>query len=192
MAIQWPLCYVLPRRHTDIPDHGWGAQRPDLKSDRMAMRIFPQCQLRDVLLGVTQVRLLWFVISPCVMGTQLEHISTIEDWPTSEAVWNVQMLLGFTIFYRWFIRTYEQVTTQISDLLKTAETSRTLKNPKWEWTWNVEIVFRKLKGAFTHAPIVNRFVPGKPMTLQTDVEGFAIRAIQNQCDGFGILGAVNV
>jgi len=118
-------------------------------------------------------------------------ISTIEDWPTPETVWNVQVLLGFTNFYRWFIRKYWKVTTPISDLLKKPENSRTSKQDKWEWTWDAEIVFRKLTRVFTYAPILKHFELAEAIILQTDASGFAIASIPNQYNCFGILRPVN-
>jgi len=121
-----------------------------------------------------------------------DRISTIEDWPTPESVRDVQVLLGFTNFYRRFLRKYAKVTTPISDLLKKAENSRTSKQVKWEWTRIAELAFRKLKRAFTDPPILNHFDPAKLIILQTDASGFAIAGILNQYDGLGILTPVNL
>jgi hypothetical protein len=141
--------------------------------------------------GVSEVGFLRFVISPDGIAMESDRISTIEDWPTPESVRDVQVLLGFTHFYRRFIRKYAKVTKPISDLLKKAENPRTSKQVKWEWTRDAELVFRKLKRAFTDAPILNHFDPAKPIILQTDASGFAIAGILNQYDGFGILRPVN-
>jgi len=108
--------------------------------------------------GVIEVGFVWFVISPDTIGIELDSISMPEDWPTPECVWDVQVLLGFTHFYRWFIRKYAKVTTLISNLLKKIGTSRTPKQLKWEWTWDAELAFRKLKRAFTNC---KPFWPGK-------------------------------
>jgi hypothetical protein len=75
------------------------------------------------------------------------------------------VLLGFTNFYRRFIRKYAMVTTPISDLLKKAENPRTSEQVKWEWTRDAELAFRKLKRAFTNAPILNHFDQAKPIIL---------------------------
>jgi len=113
-----------------------------------------------------------------------DRISTIEDWPTPKSIRDVQVFLGFTNFYRRFIREYATVTTPISDLLKNSP-------GKWEWTRAAELTFRKLKNAFPEAPIHQHFDPAKPIILQTDPSGFTIAGILNQYDGLGILGPVN-
>jgi len=62
---------------------------------------------------------------------------------------------------------------------------------KWEWTWQAEVAFRKLKRTFTNVPILQHFDPAKPIILQTDVSGFAIAGILNQYDVFVVLRQVN-
>jgi len=113
-----------------------------------------------------------------------DRISTIEDWPTPKSIRDVQVLLRYTHFNRRFIRKYAKVTAPISDLLK--------KSPsKWEWTRQAELAFRKLKKAFTEAPIHQHFDLTKHIIFQTDASGFATAGILNQYDGFGILRLVN-
>ena len=60
-------------------------------------------------------------------------------------------------------------------------------NPKWEWTRDVELAFRKLKRLFGETPILQHFDPTKPIILQTDASGFAIAGVLNQYDRFGVL-----
>jgi hypothetical protein len=141
--------------------------------------------------GVTEGSLHGFVTSPDGIGMKSDRISTIDDWPTQESVRYVQMLLRFKNFDRPFTRKYAKVTTPISDLLKKAETSRTRKQLKWEWTRDAELAFRKLKRAFTSVPILNHFEPAKPIILHTDASGFTIDGLLNQYDSFGILRLVN-
>jgi hypothetical protein len=74
---------------------------------------------------------------------ELDRISTIDDWSTTESVSDLQVLLGFPNFYRRFIRKYAKVTMPISDVLKQAENLRTYKQVKWKWTWNAKLAFHK-------------------------------------------------
>ena len=141
--------------------------------------------------AVSEVGFPRFVISPDGIAMELDRISTIVHWPTPEPIREVQVLLEFTNSYPQFIRKYAKVATPISDLLKKAENPRTSKQVKWEWTWDAELAFWKLKRAFTDAPILNNLDPAKPILLQTDASGFGIAGILNQYDGFGILRLVN-
>ena len=97
------------------------------------------CKAEKCHCGVREVGSLGFVINSDGIGMESDRISTIEDWPTAESVWDVQVLLGFANFYRRFIRIYAKVTAPISNLLKT-QGSR-----KWVWTRDAELAFRKLK-----------------------------------------------
>jgi len=148
--------------------------------------------------------LLGFVITPQGVGMESDRISTIEDWPTPKPSRDVQVLLGFTNFYRRFIQKYAKVTLPLSELLKNADTAdeppkgrprhQTSENcgkVKWEWTRQADVAFRKLKRTFTEAPIPQHFDPAKPIILQTEASGLGIAGILKQYDGFGVLRPVN-
>jgi len=80
------------------------------------------------------------------------------------------------------------------ELLKKSETYRVNKSgcsPKWEWTREAELVFRKLKWTFTEALILQHFDLAMPIILQMDVSGFVIAGVLNQYDVFAVLRAVH-
>jgi len=157
------------------------------------------CKAKKCQFGVSEVGFLGFNINSDGIGMESDGISTIEYWPTPKSVWDVQVLLGFANFYRRFIRKYAKFTLPLTELLRKAETPNAPKTSqksnkptyKWEWTREAELAFRKLKRAFTGAPILQHFVPGKPIIHQTDASGFAIAGIRNQYDGLGTLRPVN-
>jgi len=93
------------------------------------------------------------------------------------------VLLGFTNFYRRFIREYTKVKTTISDLPKKSTSTS-------EWTRKAELSFWKLKKAFTAAPIHQHINPATPIVLQTDASGISIAGILNHYDGFSFLRPV--
>jgi hypothetical protein len=76
------------------------------------------CKAEKCQFGTSKIGFLGFIISSDGVGMESDRISTIEDWPTPKSIRDVQVLLGFTNFYRRFIRKYAKVTTPISDLLK--------------------------------------------------------------------------
>jgi hypothetical protein len=83
-------------------------------------------------LGVFKLSFLRFFICPDGTGMDSDDISMIEDWPALDSAQDVHVGLGFTIFYRQFIRVYVYVTMPISVLIMQAETSRMPTQPKWE------------------------------------------------------------
>jgi hypothetical protein len=62
---------------------------------------------------------------------------------------------------------------------------------RWEWRWDAELAFRKVKRAFTEAPILHHFDPRKRITIPTDPSSLAIDGVLNLHDGFGSLRPVN-
>jgi len=72
-----------------------------------------KCQFR-----VSEVGFLGFVLTPEGVGMASDRISTIKDWPTPKSIRDVQVLLGFTNFYRRFIQKYANVTLPLTELLK--------------------------------------------------------------------------
>jgi len=153
------------------------------------------CKAEKCQFGVLEVGFLVFVITPHGVGKESDRISSIEDWPTPKSVRDIQVLLGFTNFYRRFIRKYAKVTFPLTELLKKPETSprgkRGTHPAKWECTRQAEVVFWKLKRPFTEAPILQHFDPAKQIILQTDASGFAIAGILTRYDVFGVLRPVN-
>jgi len=143
------------------------------------------CKAEKCQFEASKIGFLRFIFSSAGVGMESDRISTIEDWPTPESIRDVQVFLGFTNFYRQFIRKYAKETTPISDLLK-------ISPGKWAWTRAADLAFRKLNKAFTKAPIDQHFDPARPIILQTDASSFAIAGILNQYDGFGILRPVNI
>jgi hypothetical protein len=77
------------------------------------------CNIGKCQLGVSEVGLLGFVIDSEGISIESDLISTIEDWPLPKSIRDLQILLGFTNFYRRFIRKYTKVAASIPDLLQT-------------------------------------------------------------------------
>jgi hypothetical protein len=132
------------------------------------------CKAEKYQFGLSELGFLGFIINSEGVGMESDRIYTIEHWPTPTSVRDVQVLWGFMNFYRRFIRKYAKVTTPISNLLKATGL------PKWEWTRDAELAFRKIKKAVTEAPILQHFDPTKMIILPTDASHFAIAGILNQ------------
>jgi hypothetical protein len=79
--------------------------------------------------------------------------------------------MGFTNFYRKFIRGYSGVLILLTDLIK--------KNKTFAWTKNEKIVFKKLKRRFLKAPILTIFDLKKYIVLETDASDYTIRIYIN-------------
>jgi hypothetical protein len=79
--------------------------------------------------------------------------------------------MGFTNFYRKFIRGYSGVSVLLTDLIK--------KNKPFAWTENEKTVFKKLKRQFSETPILAIFDLKKHIILEIDASDYAIGACIN-------------
>jgi len=135
--------------------------------------------------GVREVGFLRFVIHSDGIGMESDRLYTIKDWPTLELVRDVQVLLGFTNFYRRFIWKYVKVMAPILNLLQ-AQGSQ-----MWEWTRDAESGFWKFKKASTEEPILQHLNPQTLIIQLADARSFARDTMHNQYNGFGISHPVN-
>jgi hypothetical protein len=76
--------------------------------------------------------------------------------------------MGFTNFYRKFIRGYSGVLILFTDLIK--------KDKTFVWTENEETAFKELKRRFLEAPILAIFDLEEHIVLEIDVSDYAIGA----------------
>jgi hypothetical protein len=98
-----------------------------------------------------------------------EKIAAISTWPVPRKVKDVQSFLGFCNFYRRFIDNYADITIPMTRL--------TRKGLKWDWTAACQTAFETLKKAFSEAPVLHHWVPGRQLTVETDASDYAIAAI---------------
>ena len=82
---------------------------------------------------------------------------------------DVQLFLGFTNFYRKFIRWYLEVTALLSNLIK--------KNKKFEWISKEEEAFLVLKEIFTKRLILTMFNFAKKIIIEIDINKIVLGAI---------------
>ncbi|KAF4539175.1 Reverse transcriptase domain protein [Lasiodiplodia theobromae] len=139
------------------------------------------------------VEFLGFVVTPEGIVMDPERVKAIQEWPTPESYRDVQVFLGFANFYRRFIWNYSEIARPLNDLLRSAardpavskskdKRKQTRKGPtKWymafQWSADVEHAFRKLRVAFSQAPVLRHFDPTRPLMLVTDALDFAIGGI---------------
>jgi len=98
----------------------------------------------------------------------------IVDWPRPTSRKEVQQLLRFWNFYRWFIHRFSPILSHITDLLH--------QDVKFEWGEAHEAAFLKIVILFTSGktPILKHYDPDRPGLLETDASNFAIASILSQ------------
>ena len=114
------VCYlydILIYSHT-VEDHKEHVKQVLAKLRKLGLF----CTAEKCVFSARVVRFLGFVFSLDGVGMNDDCAATIEVWATPKAVRVVQVLLGFTNFYRQFIRKYAKATVPISNLLRGRET----------------------------------------------------------------------
>ena len=127
------------------------------------------CKLPKCEFSVTTCEYLGYILSPDGFRMSPEKIATVVDWPMPRKVKDIQSFLGFCNFYCRFIDKYSDITIPLTRL--------TRSNIKWDWSAACQTAFDTLKTAFTEAPVLSHWIPGRQITVKTDASDYAIAAI---------------
>ena len=96
--------------------------------------------------GQQKISYLGHIISKDGVSTNLEKVSTIEQWPTPMSVKEVRSFLGLAGYYRKFIRHFGIITKPMTNLLR--------KGTVFIWTSIKDTTFQMLKQALVTAPVL--------------------------------------
>jgi len=132
----------------------------------------------------SDIEYLGYIIGANGIKMNPKKLSTIMDWPAPHSVKEVQSFLGFTNFYRCFIKDYAKIAHPLHSITKKSAPSPFILPP------NALQAFNLLKSAFTSAPVLLHFNPDSPSWLITDASDFAISSILLQPDEKSILHPV--
>lgn len=120
------------------------------------------------------VEFLGFVISRAGISMDPAKVEAVLQWPAPKTVKDVRAFLGFANFYRRFIAKYSGIVAPLVQL--TRETT------PWEWTTARQAAFDALKVAFTSAPILTHYDPGRKIVVETDASDYAIAGVISHPD----------
>ena len=115
-----------------------------------------------------------------------EKLDKVRNWPILKNVRQVKSFLGFTGFFRKFIKEYSKVAAPLTQLLKGGRNGpkrsgpRRKANPSVEWNERLDKSFKALKHLVTTAPILHIVDPSKPFVVETDASDYAIGAVLYQ------------
>ena len=108
---------------------------------------------------------------------QREKTNALRDWKVPTTVTDVRSFLGFTNYYRVFIKGYGQIAKPLNDLTK--------KDQPFQWGEPQEKAFRDLIAAVLSDPIIHIPDPDAPFELETDASDYAMGAQLGQRDKEG-------
>ena len=135
----------------------------------------------------SQVTYLGHIVSQEGIQTDPEKTSAIENWPVPKTVKEVRAFLGFTGYYRRFIRNYARIARALNDLLvghstaKKDKAKRTkAKKVQFEWTDIQQKSFEVLKEKLTEPPVLAYADYRLPFKLHTDASTTGLGAVLYQ------------
>ena len=127
-----------------------------------------------------KVNFLGHVVTADGVQTDPAKIRDIEQWPTIRTVGQLRTFLGFSGYYRRFVRDYASIAKPLHAL--------THKGVTFQWTSTCEEAFNKLRQTLVEATTLAypRFGPGDPpFVLDADASGVGLGAVLSQPDKDG-------
>ena len=119
----------------------------------------------------TRIEYLGLIISKGKAEMDPIKVEAVSGWPTPTNKKEVQSFLGFTNFYRCFIRDFSHHGWPLFDLTGSAE---------WRWEKEQEEAFQKLKDAITSRPVLIFPNENHPFRVEADSSDVATGAILSQ------------
>ncbi|MCG8032787.1 MAG: reverse transcriptase, partial [Candidatus Thiodiazotropha taylori] len=135
----------------------------------------------------SEVTYLGHVVSEAGIRTDPDKTKAIKNWPIPRNVKEVRAYLGFTGYYRRFIKDYAKIARPLNDLLIGHCTSKKQKLKKakkteFVWTEKQQDAFDTLKEKLMRPPVLAYADYSKPFKLHTDASTTGLGAVlyQNQ------------
>jgi hypothetical protein len=99
-------------------------------------------------------------------------VSAVRDWPTPTTLWDVRAFIGFSNFYRRFIKDFSSIARPLHDLTK--------KDVPWKWHAEQQHAFDTIKEKFCQEPILKVYDPNLETRVEVNASGFATGGILSQ------------
>jgi hypothetical protein len=99
-------------------------------------------------------------------------VSAVRDWPMPTTLRDVRAFIGFSNFYRRFIKDFSSIARPLHDLTK--------KDVPWQWHAEQQQAFNTLKEKFCQEPILKVYDPNLETRVEVDASGYATGGILSQ------------
>jgi len=120
----------------------------------------------------TKVEYLGVIISHNSVEMDPVKVAGVAEWPAPSTKKEVQSFLGFTNFYRRFIRDFSRHARPLFDLTK--------NDAKFRWSTEEQSAFDGLKAQIVSAPILSSPDNSRPFRIEADSSDFATGAVISQ------------
>ena len=120
---------------------------------------------------MTRVEFLGLIVSENCVEMDPIKVEGVSKWPVPKKKKDVQSFLGFTNFYRRFIKDYAKIARPLHNLTGKKD---------WEWGTSQQESFEKLKQALTSAPVLRMPTDEGKYHIEVDSSDFATGAVLSQ------------
>jgi hypothetical protein len=103
---------------------------------------------------------------------QTSKVDKVRDWKAPRNVQEVRRFLGFTGYYRYFIKGYSMIARPLIELTK--------KATPWHWGSEQNKAFETLKARMCEKPVLQQPNFDKTFYLQTDASTYGVGAVLSQ------------
>ena len=125
-----------------------------------------------------RIAYLGHIVSKAGIETDPKKIKDILEWPQPKTVTDVRQFLGFTNYYRKFIKQYAQVANPLNKLISGENAKK--NNKMVEWTLECEDSFQNLRRICTETPALAYADYERPFKLTTDASKKGLGAVLSQ------------
>ena len=134
-----------------------------------------------------QIKYLGHIISEDGIAVDPDKISCVKEWPVPKTVSEVQRFVGFTSFYRRFVKDFAKIACPLHLVTQggvhyQTKTKTKVRYPPLEWGPEQQKAFDMLKQACCSTPVLGFADYAKPFTLHTDASIEGIGAVLHQED----------
>ena len=131
------------------------------------------------------IKYLGHIISEEGIAVDPEKISCVKNWPIPKSVTEVQKFIGFTSFYRRFVKDFAKIARPLHLVTQggthyQTRTKTKVRYPPLEWGTDQQKAFDRLKEACCSTPIFGFADYTKTFILHTDASTEGIGAVLHQ------------
>lgn len=122
----------------------------------------------------SKIDFLGHTISQGYISTQQEKIAALHNWPMPTTLKSLQRFLGFTNYYRKFVKNYAHITAPLYNICSS--------KVKFKWEQQHTTAFQEIIAALESATALKLPDPHKPFTIHSDASDKCIGAVLQQED----------
>ena len=124
-----------------------------------------------------EVHFLGHVVSAGGIATDPDKVSVVRDWPVPFTMTELRAFMGFSGYYRYFVKDYATLAAPLYNLTK--------QGVPYEWTVLCQEAFQQLKETLSRAPVLAFPAENGTFILDTDASDTGLGAVlsQEQVDG---------